>query len=114
MFAASDEAGAAFVALDGDLPNCSWRCAVLQGSRNPRPGWTDVELAVVGRLSDDDDVPLRRILERLGVVDVHPVLIFFVGRWIRVGLLIAGEKLIAVEFVVCRQRNGGRSVEGSR
>ena len=96
MFAASDEAGAAFVALDGDLPNCSWRCAVLQGSRNPRPGWTDVELAVVGRLSDDDDVPLRSDVERLDVVNVHPVLIFFVGRWILVGLLFACEQLIAV------------------
>ena len=69
----------------------------------------------MGRLSDDGDVPLRSRFESLGVVDLHTVLIFFVGRWILDSLLFAGEQLIAVQVVVViRQGNGGRSVEGSR
>ena len=115
MPASADQAGAAVVALNGDLADVLWGRAVLQGSWDPRPGGSDVEFAVAGRLPDDGDVPLRMRIERFGVVDLHPLFILFVGRWIPFGLLVAGEKTIAVDVVVVvRQGNGCRSVEGGR
>ena len=72
---------------------------------------------MLGRLPGDGNVPLPDGGGRLHVVDVHAVLVFFVGRWVLVGFLFAGEELIAIQVlvvVVARQREDGRSVEGGR